>query len=64
VYKANWIDGHLSHWDDKKQNWKRHNPNMLVIMKIINSKNISLKFLNEVLYIFIYVYYFIEIDFC
>jgi hypothetical protein len=49
VYKANWIDGHLTKWDDEKQNWKRHNENMFVALKCLdNSKNVTLEFMNEV----------------
>jgi hypothetical protein len=52
VYKANWIDGHISCWDNEHQNWKREDQNMFVALKNLNnSKNITLEFMNEVLYI-------------
>jgi hypothetical protein len=49
VYKANWIDGKISYWDNNKQNWERNNQNMIVILKSINnSKNITIEFKDEV----------------
>ena len=49
VYKANRIDGHIRNWDKKNQNWKRLNPNKPVALKSLNnSKNATLKFINEV----------------
>ena len=27
VYRANWIDGFIWNWDNKNQNWERHNNN-------------------------------------
>jgi hypothetical protein len=49
VYNANWIDGRINCWDDKKQNWERENHNMIVTLKRLNnSKNIALEFMNEV----------------
>jgi hypothetical protein len=49
VYKANWIDGGISYWDDENQNWTRHDQNMAVILKRLNNlKNITLEFMNEV----------------
>jgi hypothetical protein len=49
VYKANWIDGSISHWDDKNQNWMRENQNMIITLKSLNDpKNIALEFMNEV----------------
>ncbi|RIA89078.1 hypothetical protein C1645_215088 [Glomus cerebriforme] len=39
VYKANWIDGHINKWDNKKHKWKREGQNMFVVLKnLINSK--------------------------
>src|SRR5438034_5774176 len=29
MYRATWIDGNISYWDDKNQNWKRANQDML-----------------------------------
>ena len=49
VYKANWIDGNISFWDDECQNWKRMGQNMFVALKSLNSsKNVTLEFMNEV----------------
>ena len=49
VYKANWIDGYIDHWDSKNQNWERDNPNKFVALKSLNnSKNVTLEFINEV----------------
>jgi hypothetical protein len=49
VYRANWIDGHISKWDNSSQNWKRDEPNMLVILKILtNPSSITSKFINKV----------------
>jgi len=49
VYRANWIDGFILDWDDKNQNWKRHDSNKFVALKSLNnSKNVTLEFLNEV----------------
>jgi hypothetical protein len=49
VYKANWIYGKISHWDNKDQNWKRDGQNMEVVLKSLNnSKNITTEFINEV----------------
>jgi hypothetical protein len=32
MYRANWIDGFISKWDDDNQNWEREKPNMFVIL--------------------------------
>ncbi|EXX68074.1 Tpk1p [Rhizophagus irregularis DAOM 197198w] len=49
TYRANWIDGYIYKWDDKKQNWQRNKNNMIVILKILNNpKNIILEFMNEI----------------
>jgi hypothetical protein len=49
VYRANWIDGNISHWNDKNQNWMRENQNMIITLKSFNNpKNIALEFMNEV----------------
>jgi hypothetical protein len=43
MYIANWIDGHIKQfkyqnsWDNNNQNWKRENPNMPVVLKILNN---------------------------
>jgi hypothetical protein len=52
VYKANWIDGYISYWDNENQNWKRYGKNTIIILKnLSNPKNITLDFINEVLFI-------------
>jgi hypothetical protein len=50
VYRANWIDGNISYWDDANQNWKRNNHlDMLVNLKNLNiPNNLTLEFVNEV----------------
>ncbi|PKB98353.1 hypothetical protein RhiirA5_431500, partial [Rhizophagus irregularis] len=49
VYKANWIDGKISYWDDKNQNWKREGHNMLIYLKNLNNlKNITIELTNEI----------------
>ncbi|GBB92101.1 hypothetical protein RclHR1_19640001 [Rhizophagus clarus] len=48
VYKANWIDGNMSDWDNDNQNWKRKYQNMFVILRSLNNpNNITSEFLNE-----------------
>jgi hypothetical protein len=49
VYRATWIDGEISYWNSKNQNWMRKNQDMSVILKKLNNpKNITLEFMNEV----------------
>jgi hypothetical protein len=48
MYRANWIDGFISKWNNDNQNWKRLNPNMLVIQKILNPTGITSEFINKV----------------
>ncbi|EXX58464.1 Ypk2p [Rhizophagus irregularis DAOM 197198w] len=49
IYKANWIDGYMSNWNIKDQNWKRYNQNMIIALKSLdNSKNVTLEFMNEI----------------
>jgi hypothetical protein len=49
VYRADWIDGGISYWNDRNQNWVRENQNIFVFLKRLNnSKNITLEFMNEV----------------
>jgi hypothetical protein len=53
VYRANWIDGNISLWNNIKQNWDRFNQNAPVILKRLdNSKNITLEFVNKVQFIY------------
>ncbi|EXX71396.1 Tpk2p [Rhizophagus irregularis DAOM 197198w] len=48
VYKANWIDGYVTDWDNEHQNRKRYNENMLVALKSLdNSERVTLEFINE-----------------
>jgi hypothetical protein len=59
VYKANWIDGCIDKWDDKNQNWKRHDENIFVALKSLHhSKNITLEYMNEVYYLVKFFNYF------
>src|SRR6266542_5675507 len=59
VYKANWIDGFIRYWDDESKNWRRVSSNKFVALKgLNNSKNVSSEFINEVLYVLIYLVYF------
>ncbi|GBB91983.1 hypothetical protein RclHR1_19480002, partial [Rhizophagus clarus] len=49
VYRANWGDVKISYWNNKKQNRKRINCNMLVILKSLNSlENIAIELKNEI----------------
>ncbi|RGB25716.1 kinase-like domain-containing protein [Rhizophagus diaphanus] len=49
VYKANWVDGKLSHWDDNNQNWGRDKQNIFVILKTLNDPaSITSEFINEI----------------
>src|SRR5436190_7841681 len=46
VYRANWIDGYIQHWDSENQNWERKDPNMFVILKRINNvTNVASEFI-------------------
>ena len=48
IYKATWMDGPISRWNEKQQNY-RHDGEMIVALKELdNSKNINSKELNEV----------------
>ena len=50
VYIANWIDGNISHWDSKNQNWIREGRNMFVNLKSLNTSSniLTLGFVNKV----------------
>jgi hypothetical protein len=49
MYRANWIDGYISHWNNYNQNWRRGETNKFVILKILNkSTSITLEFINKV----------------
>jgi hypothetical protein len=52
VYRANWIDGYISHWNNENENWIRSNENMIITLKSLNiSKNIALEFKDEVFFV-------------
>jgi hypothetical protein len=49
VYRANWIDGNISYWDNANQTWIRNKPNIFVVLKILNNPaNITSEFINKV----------------
>jgi hypothetical protein len=49
VYRANWIDGNISYWDNENQNWNRKSCNMIVSLKSLNTpKILTLEFANKV----------------
>jgi hypothetical protein len=48
MYAANWIDGNIISWNNKSKNWIRKDQNMFVNMRILESKNITFKFMSEV----------------
>jgi hypothetical protein len=45
VYRANWIDGSISYWDDHNQNWERK---LLTLKSLDNPNNITLEYEKEV----------------
>jgi hypothetical protein len=49
VYKANWIDRCIYEWDNNDQYWVKHNKNITVTLKSLNSaSNVTLNLTNEV----------------
>uniref|UniRef100_U9U2Q7 Uncharacterized protein n=1 Tax=Rhizophagus irregularis (strain DAOM 181602 / DAOM 197198 / MUCL 43194) TaxID=747089 RepID=U9U2Q7_RHIID len=50
AYKANWIDGYINQWDNKSDNWKRKDKNMIITLISINNPNslTILDFINEI----------------
>ncbi|GES79305.1 kinase-like domain-containing protein [Rhizophagus clarus] len=42
---ANWIDGCIDKWDNKNQDWKRYNENMVIILQ--NLTNFTLEYINK-----------------
>ncbi|GBB87071.1 hypothetical protein RclHR1_13530004 [Rhizophagus clarus] len=51
VYRANWKDGYISHWDINKNQWKRHSQNRndyVALKSLDHSQNVTLEFLNEI----------------
>ena len=53
VYKATWTDGPIKCWNDKKQKYNRNANKLVALKKLNNSKNLTSKEINEVLYILI-----------
>jgi hypothetical protein len=54
-YSASWVDGNITYWDNKTQNWKRNNQNMIVELEVLNNpKNITLEFMDKVRKIYHY----------
>ena len=51
IYKATWIDGPITDWNDDEQKFDRYRFGMTVALKELNnSENIDSKELNEVQY--------------
>ncbi len=49
IYRANWVDGYIQHWNYSNYNWERKDQNMFVILKSLNIPiNITSEFMNEV----------------
>ncbi|PKC57919.1 kinase-like protein [Rhizophagus irregularis] len=49
IYRANWYDGYMQHWDYEKCKWSRQDQNKFVALKSLdNSKNVTLEFMNEI----------------
>ncbi|GET02152.1 kinase-like domain-containing protein [Rhizophagus clarus] len=49
MYRAIWIDGNISYWDNYSQNWTRGNQNMTVELKRLNNlNNVALEFTDEI----------------
>ena len=48
VYKATWIDGPITSWNEKRQRYDRSGSMVVALKKLNNSKNIGSKELNEV----------------
>jgi hypothetical protein len=56
VYSANWVDGYIVRRGNKDQNWVRKGHQITVALKsLISSENVTSEFINEVLYILIYL---------
>ena len=50
IYKATWIDGPITDWNDKKQRYDCYGEMTVALKELHNSKNINSKELNEVRY--------------
>ncbi|POG60887.1 kinase-like domain-containing protein [Rhizophagus irregularis DAOM 181602=DAOM 197198] len=48
VYKANWIDGNISCWNNKNKNWKRYGSKNVILKSLNNLKNIRIKLMDEI----------------
>ncbi|GET64755.1 kinase-like domain-containing protein [Rhizophagus irregularis DAOM 181602=DAOM 197198] len=48
VYKANWIDGEIYKLNNTNQNWMRCESGDVILKSLCNSKNITIKFTNEI----------------
>ena len=49
IYKATWVDGPITSWNNKKQSYNRYKSRSAVVLKKLNnSKEITSKGLNEV----------------
>uniref|UniRef100_U9TQB5 Protein kinase domain-containing protein n=1 Tax=Rhizophagus irregularis (strain DAOM 181602 / DAOM 197198 / MUCL 43194) TaxID=747089 RepID=U9TQB5_RHIID len=48
VYKANWIDGNISCWNNENKNWKRYGSKNVILKSLNNLKNIRIKLMDEV----------------
>ncbi|CAB5380510.1 unnamed protein product [Rhizophagus irregularis] len=47
IYKATWMDGPISRWNDKQQNYRRDGEMIVVLKELNDSKNIDSKQLSE-----------------
>ncbi|PKB93662.1 hypothetical protein RhiirA5_507890 [Rhizophagus irregularis] len=48
VYKANWIDGEIYKLNNTNKNWMRCESGDVILKSLCNSKNITIKFTNEI----------------
>ncbi|EXX51419.1 Ypk2p [Rhizophagus irregularis DAOM 197198w] len=49
VFRANWIDGNISYWDNKNQIWNREGHNIFVNLNSLNTlNNFTLEFINKI----------------
>jgi hypothetical protein len=50
IYKANWTDGPITSWNEKKQKYNRKKNKTVVLKELNNSRTLNSKELNEVFY--------------
>ena len=50
IYKATWIDGPITDWNDDEQKFNREGEMIIALKELNNSENINSKELNEVQY--------------